>query len=255
MPRLSSEKINEIRQSVDIVDVIGNYLSLEKKGRNYVAICPFHDDTDPSLTISPEKQIYMCFVCHHGGNVFRFLQDYLKISFMEAVKIVADMGHVDLGDYTFSQEHHHVDQETESLYQMYDEANRIYRHFLGTKPAIMAKDYLHEMGRQRDREKSLDALTQQELDKLSTVDQYPSDSYIFSSHGYDLLINNELVAEAFASLPEQEQSILILHCVLDMADGEIGSLMGMSRSAVQRHRTSTLKQLRVKLMALMPGGR
>ena len=117
-----------------------------------------------------------------------------------------------------------------------------------------AKDYLREMGQQRDREKSLDALTQQELDKLSTVDYYPSDSYVFSSHGYDLLIDNELVAEAFASLPEQEQSILILHCVLDLADGEIGSLMGMSRSAVQRHRTSTLKQLRLKLMALMPEG-
>lgn len=118
-----------------------------------------------------------------------------------------------------------------------------------------AKDYLHEMGRQRDREKSLGALTQQELDKLSTVDDYPSDSYIFSSHGYDLHIDNELVAEAFASLPEQEQSILILHFVLDIGDGEIGGLVGMSRSAVQRHRTSTLKQLRVKLMALMPGGR
>ena len=117
-----------------------------------------------------------------------------------------------------------------------------------------AKDYLREMGQQRDREKSLDALTQQELDKLSTVDYYPSDSYVFSSHGYDLLIDNELVAEAFASLPQQEQSILILHCVLDLADGEIGSLMGMSRSAVQRHRTSTLKQLRLKLMALMPEG-
>ena len=117
-----------------------------------------------------------------------------------------------------------------------------------------AKDYLREMGQQRDREKSLDALTQQELDKLSTVDYYPSDSYVFSPHGYDLLIDNELVAEAFASLPQQEQSILILHCVLDLADGEIGSLMGMSRSAVQRHRTSTLKQLRLKLMALMPEG-
>ncbi len=117
-----------------------------------------------------------------------------------------------------------------------------------------AKDYLREMGQQRDREKSLDALTQQELDKLSTVDYYPSDSYVFSSHGYDLLIDNELVAEAFASLPQQEQSILILHCILDLADGEIGSLMGMSRSAVQRHRTSTLKQLRLKLMALMPEG-
>ena len=117
-----------------------------------------------------------------------------------------------------------------------------------------AKDYLREMGQQRDREKSLDALTQAELDKLATVDHYPSDSYVFSSHGYDLLIDNELVAEAFASLPQQEQSILILHCVLDLADGEIGSLMGMSRSAVQRHRTSTLKQLRLKLMALMPEG-
>ena len=104
-----------------------------------------------------------------------------------------------------------------------------------------AKDYLREMGQQRDREKSLDALTQQELDKLSTVDYYPSDSYVFSSHGYDLPIDNELVAEAFASLPQQEQSILILHCVLDLADGEIASLMGMSRSAVQRHSTSTRK--------------
>ena len=118
-----------------------------------------------------------------------------------------------------------------------------------------AKDYLREMGQQRDREKSFECLTPEELEKLSTVDYYPSDSYVFSSHGYDLRIDNELVAEAFASLPQQEQSILILHCVLDLADGEIGSLMGMSRSAVQRHRTSTLKQLRVKLMALMPGGR
>ena len=72
-----------------------------------------------------------------------------------------------------------------------------------------AKDYLREQTRQRNREKSLDALTQEELDKLATVDHYPSDSYVFSSHGYDLLIDNELVADAFASLPEQEQSILI----------------------------------------------
>ena len=117
-----------------------------------------------------------------------------------------------------------------------------------------AKNYLSEMAHRREREKSLDALTQEEMDKLSVVDDYPSDSYVFSSYGYDLLIDNELVAEAFASLPEQEQSILILHCVLDLADGEIGSLMGMSRSAVQRHRTRTLKQLRMKLMAFMPEG-
>jgi RNA polymerase sigma factor (sigma-70 family) len=118
-----------------------------------------------------------------------------------------------------------------------------------------ARAYLRNMKRQREREALFSDLSQAELDKLCVVDRYPSDSIVFSSHGYDLHIDNELVAEAFGSLPEQEQSILILHCVLDMADGEIGSLMGMSRSAVQRHRTSTLKQLRVKLMALMPGGR
>ena len=63
MPRLSNEKINEIRQSVDIVDVIGNYLPLERRGRNYLARCPFHNDDHPSMSVSPEKQIYRCFVC------------------------------------------------------------------------------------------------------------------------------------------------------------------------------------------------
>ena len=78
MPRLSQEKIDQIRQSVDIVDVIGQYIPIEKSGRNYKAVCPFHDDKHPSLSISPEKQIYKCFVCGAGGNVFTFLQNYLK---------------------------------------------------------------------------------------------------------------------------------------------------------------------------------
>ena len=117
-----------------------------------------------------------------------------------------------------------------------------------------ARAYLRNMKRQRDRETMFSDLPQHELDKLCTVDRYPSDSFVFSSHGYDLHIDNELVAEAFASLPKDEQSILILHFVLDLTDEEIGRLMGMSRSAVQRHRTSTLKDLRIKLMAFMPEG-
>lgn len=83
---------------------------------------------------------------------------------------------------------------------------------------------------------------------------YPSDSIVFSSHGYDLHIDNELVAEAFSVLPQMEQSILILHCTLDLADGKIGNLVGMSRSAVQRHRTRALQELRKALSALMPKG-
>lgn len=117
-----------------------------------------------------------------------------------------------------------------------------------------ALDYLREMQRRRDRETSFDALSQAEMDKLCTEDHYPSDSYIFSSHGYDMMIDNELVADAFDSLSKDAQSILILRCVLDMTDQEIADLMGMSRSAVQRRRAKTLKELRTKLLAIMPEG-
>lgn len=91
-----------------------------------------------------------------------------------------------------------------------------------------AIDYLREMKCRRDREVSLDAVSPADWDKLSTVDRYSCDSFTFSSHGYDLHIDNELVAEAFASLPKDEQSILILRFVLDLTDEEIGRLMGMS---------------------------
>ena len=93
-----------------------------------------------------------------------------------------------------------------------------------------AHNYRRGLKRQRDRQVSISALSQADMDKLSTVDHYPSDSYTFSSHGYDLHINNELVADAFASLSAQTQSILILRFVLDLGDAEIGSLVGMSRS-------------------------
>ena len=78
-------------------------------------------------------------------------------------------------------------------------------------------------------------------------DEYPCDSFVFSAFGYALHIRDELVAGAFVSLPEQEQQILILHYVATMADTNIGRLMGMSRSAVQRHRTNALNELRKRL--------
>src|SRR5699024_12421416 len=110
-------------------------------------------------------------------------------------------------------------------------------------------NYLLELARRRDREKPLDTLPQAEMDKLCTLDEYPSDSFMFSAFGYDLHIRDELVAGAFASLPEQEQQILILRFVAAMADGEIGGLVGMSRSAVQRHRTKSMNELRQRVEA------
>ena len=110
-----------------------------------------------------------------------------------------------------------------------------------------ARTYLRDLCRQRKRETEFSALSQYEMDKLCTLDEYPSDSVVFTAFGCDLHIRDELVADAFASLPEQEQSILILYCVLELADGEIGGLVGMSRSAVQRHKTNTLNELRRNL--------
>lgn len=110
-----------------------------------------------------------------------------------------------------------------------------------------ARAYLRDLGRQRKRETEFSALLQHEMDKLCTMDEYPSDSVVFTAFGCDLHIRDELVAEAFASLPEQEQSILILYCVLELTDGEIGGIAGMSRSAVQRHRAKTLNELRKNL--------
>lgn len=102
------------------------------------------------------------------------------------------------------------------------EARCLFDSFCKTILRNEARSYLSEMKRRRERETPFSALSQAELDKLFTVDHYPSDSYVFSSHGCDLHIDNELVAEAFAALSSMEQSILILHCVLELADGEIG---------------------------------
>ena len=117
-----------------------------------------------------------------------------------------------------------------------------------------ARNYHRNKKRLLDREKSFSVLSLEELGQLTSVDHYPSEEFIFSSYGCDLHLDNELVANAFAALPKQEQSILILFCVLELGDGEIGDLMGMSRSAVQRHRTKTLNELRKKLKAHLPEG-
>lgn len=127
----------------------------------------------------------------------------------------------------------------------YVERNRL-DAFCKTVLRNEAINYLSELARRRDREKPLDTLPQAEMDKLCTLDEYPSDSFVFSAFGYDLHIRDEQVAGAFATLPEQQ--ILILHCVAAMADGEIGGLVGMSRSAVQRHRTKALNELRKRLV-------
>ncbi len=85
------ELVQSVLKNADIVKIISSYLNVTKKGKNYVAVCPFHDDTNPSLTINPEKQIFKCFVCGTGGTAISFVQKYEHISFMEALKKVAEL--------------------------------------------------------------------------------------------------------------------------------------------------------------------
>lgn len=103
------------------------------------------------------------------------------------------------------------------------------------------------MKRVRKYQISLEDISPAQWDKLSTRDEYPSDSFVFSVFGYALHIRNELVVGAFASLSEQEQQILILYYAATMTDSSIGRLLGMSHSAVQRYRTKTLNELRKRL--------
>ena len=88
--RIPESKIEEIRSSASIVDIISDYVQLRKRGKNFIGLCPFHSEKTPSFTVSEEKQIFHCFGCHTGGNVFKFLMEYQKISFVEAVQELAE---------------------------------------------------------------------------------------------------------------------------------------------------------------------
>ncbi len=85
----NNDDINAIRNKADIVSIIGSYIPLSQRGKNYVCVCPFHDDHSPSMSVSPEKQIYKCFACGKTGNVFTFVSDYEDVPFLDAVAIVA----------------------------------------------------------------------------------------------------------------------------------------------------------------------
>ena len=137
MNTLSQEKINEIRNSVNIVDVISSYIPLTPKGKNYFGVCPFHDDTNPSMSVSPSRQIYKCFSCGATGTVFKFIMDYENISFMEAVKKVADLGGITVNIGKIPKKETHTE-----LNQIYDLSLKFYINNLNTAQGKEAREYL-----------------------------------------------------------------------------------------------------------------
>src|SRR5699024_6985050 len=98
------ELIEEIRTRNDIVDVISGYVRLQKKGSSYFGLCPFHNEKSPSFSVSRQKQMYYCFGCGAGGNVYTFLMEYENFSFVEAVKFLADRAGIELPEAEYSKE-------------------------------------------------------------------------------------------------------------------------------------------------------
>ena len=135
------DKILEIRQANDIVDVISSYVSLTKRGKNYFGICPFHDDTNPSMSVSRDKQIYKCFSCGASGNVFNFVMDYENVDFKEAASILAKKAGI-----TFSKGSVSSTTKYDKYYEMYSVALKLYQNNINSSLAKDAISYLNNRG-------------------------------------------------------------------------------------------------------------
>lgn len=142
MAYISNEEINEIRSRANIVDIISGYLQVSSKGKNYVALCPFHNDHSPSLIISPEKQIFNCFTCRTGGNVFSFVMKYENVSFAEAVSIVAKKVGFNLKNDVFVKSESKYSKD----YEIYEYAMKYYLNNINTTDGSKARDYLLKRG-------------------------------------------------------------------------------------------------------------
>lgn len=146
MAYISEEELNNIRSNADIVDVISDYLDLKQRGRNYVAVCPFHDDHSPSLVVSRERQMFTCFTCKTSGNVFSFVMKYENVSFPEAVQTVAKkIGYTLKGDFSNFKE-----SKYKKEYEIMDFVTKYYTNNINTTSGINALKYLENRGITKD---------------------------------------------------------------------------------------------------------
>ncbi len=136
---IADDKINEIRSSVDIVDVVSEYIPLTGKGKNFFGVCPFHDDHSPSMSVNKDRQIYKCFSCGAGGNVFTFVRDFENISFIEAVKKMADKAGIFIDIKTPGKKENPV---LKKYYDIYEIAHKFYTNNINTEEGLEAKKYL-----------------------------------------------------------------------------------------------------------------
>ena len=142
MSQIPQDIIERVRDSADIVDVVSKYVDLKQRGPNYFGLCPFHNEKTPSFSVSPSKQIYYCFGCNAGGNVYSFLMDYQKISFPDAVQVLAEQ-------YNIPIELNRSEDNSElysSLYKLHEIAMDLYQENLFSNVGEKSLAYLKERG-------------------------------------------------------------------------------------------------------------
>lgn len=127
--RIPQNTIEEIKQQSDILDIVSEYVKLEKRGRNYIGLCPFHDEKTPSFTVSEDKQICHCFGCKKGGNVFQFIQEIENISFTEAVQHLGERVNIKV-DIEETNDDMHIASDDLKMIQMHEEILSYYHYLL-----------------------------------------------------------------------------------------------------------------------------
>ena len=144
---IDKEIISDIKNSVNIVDVIGETVALTKAGRNYLGLCPFHGEKTPSFNVVEDKQFYHCFGCGKSGDVFKFIEDYRGVSFMDAVQIVAERAGIPLAVETAGNDRPRQSHPHQALYDIHTEAAKFYHAVLmTTKMGEEARAYLYQRG-------------------------------------------------------------------------------------------------------------
>ena len=138
----SDELVEEVRGRNDIVDVISGYVKLQRKGSSYFGLCPFHNEKSPSFSVSPGKQMYYCFGCGAGGNVFTFLMEYENYTFPEAMKALAERAGVALPEHEYSQEEKKQQDLRLRLLELNKMAAKYFYYQLRTESGKQAMAYL-----------------------------------------------------------------------------------------------------------------
>ncbi len=139
-------KIDEVRNRADIVEIISNVVRLKRTGRNFVGLCPFHAEKTPSFSVNPEMQIFKCFGCGEGGNVFHFLMKYERLAFPEAVRQLATQYGIDLPSAQLSDQEQQRMRRKEQLYGVHEIAQKFYSKNLQSPAGRQAQKYLEDRG-------------------------------------------------------------------------------------------------------------